>query len=502
MGHQHQQIIQSGSHHDRPNIAVSRATYLYCGIAALNSVNLGYDIGVSTNAGVLIQKDWNLSDESLEGYLGLLNLCSIFGAIVSPVLCDRCGRRNTFSIAAVIFCIGVAVTCFARVLSMLFLGRIFLGFAVGIGEAIDPMYIAELAPAHVRGSLVSWAEAGVAFGVVLGFSSSIITDNWRVMIAFGGILPIFMLYFANFVLPESPRWLLRNGHETTARAVLEQTMEHADESVVETTLDEMKVSLRFERASETTIGWAAILRPSPSVARMLLLGVGIAVLQQAVGIDSIMFYLMFVIQQSGITDHSFQTMVLILLGTVKLVFVFVGARLFDKAGRRPLLITSLLGCGASLVVVSGTFLVDHPISKIITILALSSYLAFFSTGIGPGNWVVVSEIFASSIRAKAMSVAIVPNRITSTIMSSTFLSASKLMTWPGFFMFLSMICFGGATFIFAYLPETKGRTLESMSHYFAEITGDRSILDMEARAKLFLGSNGDDESEQSCVELT
>jgi MFS family permease len=514
-----------------PPPRISPITYLYCACAALNSVNLGYAIGVSTNAGLYIQKDWQLTDEQLELFLGLLNFCSIFGALLSPVLCDRFGRRRTFGIVASIFIGGAGVTCTARSRHVLFLGRIILGLAVGIGEAIDPMYIAELAPAHVRGALVSWAEAGDALGVVLGFATSLVTDNWRIMMALGATIPAVMLYVSNFVLPESPRWLLRNGQELAARAVLARTIlvsttttttttttactgsstdeddttssngggeerreqvndDETKETIVDGMINEMKQSLEYERASSESVGWEAIfIRPSPSVQRMLLLGVGIAILQQAVGIDSIMFYLMFVIQQSGITDVTHQTIVLILLGVVKLVFVFVGARLFDESGRRPILFTSLVGCAGSLVVLSAAFYIDHPITKVVTIVALGCYLAFFSTGMGPGTWVVVSEIFATSIRAKAMSVSIIPNRITSTIMSSTFLSMAKLLTWPGFFLLLASICLGGAAFLYVYLPETKGRSLESMSLYFAEITGDRSILNLESQAKPLAGSS-------------
>ena len=167
------------------------------------------------------------------------------------------------------------------------------------------------------------------------------------------------------------------------------------------------------------------------------------------------------------------------------------------------------------MVVSGTFVSDHPVSKVVTILALAAYLAFFSTGLGPGNWVVVSEVFATSIRAKAMSVAVVPNRIMSTIMSSTFLSAAHAMTWPGFFLFLAAICLAGALFLYVYLPETKGHSLESMSHYFAEITGDRSILDLEDRLhqekgrmdeRIVYDEDDDDENDgsgsESGMELT
>jgi len=127
---------------------------------------------------------------------------------------------------------------------------------------------------------------------------------------------------------------------------------------------------------------------------------------------------------------------------------------------------------------------DSNLSKLLTVVGLALYLAFFSTGLGPGNWVVVSEVFATSIRAKAMSVAVLPNRITATIMASTFLSVADWLTWPGFFLVLAGVCLLSALFLFIYLPETKGKSLEEMSLYFAEITGDRSILDVEERLEM------------------
>lgn len=145
------------------------------------------------------------------------------------------------------------------------------------------------------------------------------------------------------------------------------------------------------------------------------------------------------------------------------------------------MIVSLLGCGASLVVVSISFMAHSQASEIVTVVALAAYLAFFSVGIGPGNWVVVSEVFATSIRAKAMCAAIFPNRVTATLMASTFLSVANALGWPGFFFMLASICAASALFLYIYLPETMGKSLEEMSIYFAQITGDRSILDVEEK---------------------
>jgi sugar porter (SP) family MFS transporter len=329
--------------------------YLYAFCAALNSVNLGYDIGVSTNTGPLIQNDFNLSDDQLEMFLGSINFWSIFGALLSPFVTDRFGRRTTFSVAAMGFLGGVTIMAFAKSFHTLMWGRCIVGIGVGIGEAIDPMYIAEMAPPSHRGELVSWAEAGVALGVVLGFMSSLffwdLGDNpnqWRYMLGLGGVMPFVMLLLVWKVMPESPRWLLTNDHPEKARAILTETYPPGTD--VDHILSDIQESLAVEQAASLSVGWGALLcYPSPAIRRMLIVGVGIAIIQQAVGIDSVMFYLVFVIQRSGINSDLGQLIALIILGTVKLVFVFVGAKLFDRVGRRPMLFVSLLGTYSSLV---------------------------------------------------------------------------------------------------------------------------------------------------------
>lgn len=386
--------------------SLTNATKLFALCAALNSCNLGYDIGVSTNAGPQIQAAFALSDVQLEWFLGSLNFWSIFGcALISPVLTDRYGRRCTFLIAAMGFVLGICGMSLSTTFLQLMTARMIVGLAVGCGEAIDPMYISEIAPASHRGELVSWAEAGVALGVVLGFASSLLfypliehdsnTTNdpyvWRYMVGLGAVLPMVMIgLVCGNVMPESPRWLLSqaqrlkfqqkkqqehkeedgcltfgplnacDGKDQTnqveltscsatadilisqARDILRQT--HPPGYDVDRVVQEICDSLEVEHAAHQALSWTSILlTPTPSVRRMLLVGVGIAIIQQAVGIDSIMFYMAFVIQRSGVTSELGQILSLILLGTVKLVFVFVGAKLFDHLGRRPLVFTSLIG---------------------------------------------------------------------------------------------------------------------------------------------------------------
>jgi MFS family permease len=243
---------------------------------------------------------------------------------------------------------------------------------------------------------------------------------------------------------------------------------------------DMKEAIDREVTAGKTMGWDMVLFPTPAFRRMILVGVGIAIAQQAVGIDAIQYFLVYILRESGIDNRSEQMGILILLGSVKLVFIYVGGRLFDRKGRRPLFFVSLCGMATALMLLSVNFF-GNSNSSILTIMGLAFYLAFFSLGVGPGSWLIPSEIFATCIRAKAMSIATFMNRLTATLMSSTFLSTANAMSWAGFFMLLACVCFIILGFIYLFLPETKGRSLEDMSIYFAEITGDRRILDAEAR---------------------
>lgn len=245
-------------------------------------------------------------------------------------------------------------------------------------------------------------------------------------------------------------------------------------------LSDMKEEIEREAVVGKTMGWDVILFPTPAFRRMLLLGVGIAVAQQAVGIDAIQYFLVYILRETGIDSRPAQMGILIFLGSIKLVFIVIGGRLFDRKGRRPLFFISLCGMALALIVLSINFF-GNSSSAVFTIFGLATYLAFFSLGVGPGSWLVPSEIFATCIRARAMSIATFMNRLTATLMSSTFLSTANAMSWAGFFLLLAFVCVLVLVFVYFLLPETKGRSLEDMSLYFAEITGDRRILDAEAR---------------------
>jgi MFS family permease len=298
------------------------------------------------------------------------------------------------------------------------------------------------------------------------------------MFLLGAILPVVMILVVFFVMPESPRWLVAKGRETDALIVLQQI--YPEGYNVDPILADIKEAIQRDTASSLAVSWSFLCQPSPAVRRMLLVGVGIAVAQQAVGIDAIQYYLIDVISESGIESREGQSLVLILLGGLKLIFIVVGGKCFDIVGRRFLLFLSLAGMTASLLLISLAFLIDNSLSTKAIVTGLALYLSFFSVGMGPGAWLIPSEVFATVIRAKAMSIATLLNRAVASLMAGTFLSTTDALGWSGFFFLLAVVCVLVLAFLWLYLPETKGRSLEEMSVYFAESTGDNMVLQVEA----------------------
>jgi len=419
----------------------------------------------------------------------------MFGALFAQVFTDGYGRRSTFLVAAVGFIIGILIMISTNAYGVLLFGRVFIGLGVGIGLAVDPMYIAEISPAQHRGRLVTYSEIALNVGIVLGFTSGLVlaplepSREWRVMFLLGAVMPIIMIVLIFKVMPESPRWLVSKGFLDEAKLVLQQV--YPPDFNVDPVIEDIQEALERERAAEKVTGWDIFLKPTPAFRRMLMVGVGTAVAQQAVGIDAIQYYLLDVIENAGIASATSQSVVLIVLGLIKLGFITVGSRFFDRRGRRPLLFLSLIGMACALFLISIGFFIDSTLSGRATILGLAVYLAFFSVGMGPGAWLIPSEVFTLSIRGKAMSVATLLNRATATLMSATFLSTANGLGWGGFFLLLSFVCMIVFAFLYHYLPETKGHSLEDMSVYFAEVTGDTSVLEAEARLRGEQGQNGD-----------
>ena len=363
--------------------------------------------------------------------------------------------------AAIGFIVGIFIMIISNSYAMLLLGRMFVGWGVGIGLAIDPLYISEVTPAKHRGELVTWSEIALNVGIVFGFSTGLFLSSikdsreWRLMFLLGAILPVIMILVVWLIMPESPRWLVQKGRDTDALVVLQQV--YPEGYNVDPVFADIKESIERDTVAHLSVGWDFLCAPSPALRRMMMVGVGTAVAQQAVGIDAIQYYLIDVIRDSGVESREGQSIVLMILGGVKLLFIFVGGKFFDRSGRRSLFFISLTGMAIALLIVALGFVIDRTLSTTATVIGLGLYLAFFSIGMGPGAWLIPSEVFSTVIRAKAMSVATLMNRAVATLMASTFLSTKEVIGWAAFFFMMAVVCVLVLGFLWTYLPETKGR---------------------------------------------
>ena len=300
----------------------------------------------------------------------------------AQVITDKYGRRFTFLLSAIGFILGTLVMVTSGSLTALLAGRTLVGFGVGVGLAIDPIYIAEVTPPSHRGELVTLSEVALNVGATLGFSSGWLLSNledglkWRAMLLMGAIMPTVMIILCLTIMPESPRWLIVKKRENEALQVLGKM--YPDGFNVKSVVAEIEEADRRERKTSMAVGWSFIYKPSPAVFRMLLVGVGAAVCQQLVGIDAIQYYLADVIANSGIKTKRNQSLLLMLLGILKLLFVFVGGKTFDKQGRRVGLSISLVGMAGALGIVSVAFTFHHgKWAAIMVIVGMAIYLSFF-----------------------------------------------------------------------------------------------------------------------------
>ncbi|KAJ1448742.1 general substrate transporter [Pelagophyceae sp. CCMP2097] len=450
-----------------------RYVYLLAFIAALNSANLGYDIGVMSGAALYIDEAMELSEVQLELLVGTLNFWAIGGAFAAHYVIDKFGRRLTFTASCFIFVVGILCMASAPSYGVLMMGRAITGVGVGVGLSVDPVYIAEVAPKEHRGALVTWSEISINVGILLGFIAAFTfrdlpTDTaWRTMLACGGIMPLVLLVLTLTVMPESPRWLVGQGREAEAEVVLTR-LNHPDADV-RALMDEITATVRLESAQQCT--WRSVLFPETAGGRYAVcVGIGIAAAQQLLAEESILFYQPRILQQMGLgRDRIF--IALILMGVLKTACIVVATYFLDGRGRRPMLLLSVGGMGVALFGIGFFFNVGAQWGAVVSMWA---YMMSFSLGIGPVCWLLAAEVFPLRIRAKAMALATVANRVTSTIIASTFLSWADAFGYPGYFYFFAALAAVVLVVLYLYLPETKGKSLEEMAAYFEVIAATRS----------------------------
>jgi sugar porter (SP) family MFS transporter len=424
-------------------------------IAAIGGFLFGYDTGIIGGALLFIKEDLQASSFEQQAIVGSLLVGAVVGAIAAGYLADRISRRRTTIVAGIAFVGGALWAALAQDVWSLVLARFVLGLGVGTASFVAPMYIAEIVPKKIRGGVVSFNQLMVTIGILGAYIASWaladLGENWRWMFAIGAV-PGLALAIGMFFMPFSPRWLVEQGREDEARDVLKR---FRSDDEVEAEVEEIKQVAGEERRVRDLL--ARSVRP------MLVVGLGLAIFQQVVGINTVIYYSPTILSFTGLEAKSAITQALF-IGLTNVVFTVVAVLLLDRFGRRVFLLVGTACVLVSLVALGAYFYFPYLQDNAphMALAALLLYIAGFAIGLGPVFWLMISEIFPLAIRGPAMAACTVANWSFNFAISFTFLSLVEALGRGGAFWLYAGIAVLALLFFWTKVPETKDQSLEEI----------------------------------------
>ena len=421
--------------------------------AALGGLLFGFDTGVISGAIHFIKIEFNLNAYQ-EGFaVSNLMIACVIGALLAGPIADWTGRKKVLILCAVLFTVSAILSALPRSFTELVIARFIGGMGVGMASVVSPMYIAEISPAKIRGRLVALNQLAIVVGILLSyFSNWVLVDtginNWRYMLV-AEILPAITFLVGLFFIPESPRWLTKEGLEKEALDVLNVVAGAANS---DHELQEVKKSL-----AEKSTSLKELLHPS--LRRVLIVGILFSLFAHITGIDTIIYYGPIIFLESGFKTDS-ALLASVMIGITNLIFTFVGMAMVDKAGRKFLLLVGLAGMGISMMLV-GFCMQSDMISAKWTLLWIMTYIASFAMSIGVVIWVYLSEIYPTRVRGQALSVATMVLWLGNVILTQLFPVMMERFGGGTFYIF-SFICLLAFIFTWTMVKETKGVSLEEI----------------------------------------
>jgi MFS transporter, SP family, sugar:H+ symporter len=441
---------------------------------ALGGLLFGYDTGVISGAILFVKKDFGLSPFMQGAVVAALLLGAMVGAALAGPLSDRLGRRRLIMIAAITFTVGALAAAAAPNAGILVGARFVLGLAVGSAALVVPLYLSEVAPTEIRGAIASLNQLMIVVGILAAFVVNAIlasSGDWRLMLGLAAV-PSLILLLGMAFMPETPRFLVRTGEEDEAREVLDEV--RPDEGRPEEE-PERKVQEIREVDEQQEDGGLGLLK-ARWVRPALVVAIGLAVFQQFIGINTIIYYAPTTLTSVGYGAKG-AIYANLAIGVLNVAMTVIAIRIIDRVGRKPMLLGGLVGMVTSLTVLGVSLaLLSEPKSPgdpaaIITLLCLAGFIVSFAATWGPVVWVMLPEVLPLSVRGTALGVAVCLHWGANFLVSQTF--PVMLDKWGAGPVFLGYAVIGVLAFLFvkALVPETKGRSLEEIEADLQRKTG-------------------------------
>lgn len=424
-------------------------------ISALGGYLFGFDFAVIAGALPFLQQQFGL-DAYWEGFAtGSLALGAIIGCLIAGNIADKLGRKKGLLVAAALFFVSSLCMAFSVNKDIFIASRFLAGIGVGMASMLSPMYIAEIAPADVRGRMVAINQLTIVIGIlitnIVNYSlRNMGEDAWRWMFGLGTI-PSGLFFIGALALPESPRWLLNVSRKEEAVKVLRKI---GNNVFAETTLASIQSSL----TGNSKQGYAAAFKKG--VLPAVMIGIGLAVFQQLCGINVVFNYTPRIFQSIGVSQDN-QLLQTVFIGIVNLVFTILAMLLVDKLGRKPLMLIGSAGLCILYIVVVRMLAAG---STTVSWFLLSS-IGVYAMSLAPVTWVLISEIFPNKVRGVATSIAVLSLWAAYFILVFTFPVLFDKLGDKTFYIY-SAICLIGFVFVYFKVKETKGKTLEELETVF------------------------------------
>jgi sugar porter (SP) family MFS transporter len=427
-------------------------------VAALGGLLFGFDTAVIAGTTAGLTTAFALTPSTLGLTVAVALVGTVVGSMLAAIPGDRYGRRDSLRVMAILYLISAVGCAFAWDWYSLIFFRFIGGLAIGGSSVLGPMYIAEIAPAKMRGRLVGFFQFNIVAGILVAYLSNYLigradfeANEWRWMLGVSAI-PALLFFIMLFTIPRSPRWLAQKARVDEARLVLVLI----GEENVDSELQDIVASIDVEH------GHGAEPLFQSKYRLPILLAVAVAMFNQLSGINAILYYLNDIFAKAGFSKMS-SDLQAVLIGFTNLVAVIIAMSIIDRVGRRTLLLIGSVGCAICLAGVAGVFLSSSHENWLVWLLV--GFIAFFSFSQGAVIWVFISEVFPTRVRAKGQSLGSFTHWFMNAAISWTFPIMASHSRGAPFVFFAAMMVLQFFVVLF-FFPETKGITLEDMQKKF------------------------------------